>query len=309
MKLIPSKYIWFNGELVPWDEARIHVLSHVVHYGTGVFEGMRAYACGGRPAVLGLVEHVRRLARSCKILDMPLPFDEERLRRGILETVRANGHDACYIRPLVFRGYGEMGVDPTHAPVECVIASFPWGRLLGSEALEKGVDVGISSWRRMAPSTHPAMAKAVGNYLNSMLTVTEAKRHGYAENIVLDVDGYVSEGSGENVFLVRDGRLWTPWAGNSILEGITRGFVLRLAADLGIEVIEQRIPREMLYTADELFLTGTAAEITPVRSVEGRRVGDGCRGERTAALQAAFFDILTGKVADRHHWLTPVDQS
>lgn len=304
MKLTPSKRLWFNGELVPWEQAQTHVLSHVIHYGSGVFEGMRAYPSDRGPAIVGLDEHIARLFDSCKIISLPIPFDEQQLRGGVLETVRDTGYEACYIRPFVFRGYGELGVDPTNAPVEVVIAAFPFGSLMGAEALEQGVDVGVSSWRRMAPDTHPAMAKAAGNYLNSQLVLLEAQRHGYAEGIVLDVDGYVCEGSGENIFLVREGRLMTPPVGSSILAGITRGYAIRLAQDLGIEVVETRIPREMLYTSDELFFTGTAAEVTPIRSVDAKPVGNGKRGPVTRQLQAAYFDVTHGRVEDRHEWLT-----
>jgi len=308
MKVIPSERIWFNGELIPWDQAQTHVLSHVIHYGSGVFEGLRAYASPRGPALVGLDAHVRRLFRSCGIVHLPIPFEPEGIRRGVIQTVRDAGHEACYVRPFVFRGYGELGVDPSGAPVEVVIAAFPWGALMGEEALEQGVDVGVSSWRRMAPDTHPAMAKASGNYLNSQLVLLEAKRHGYAEGIVLDVDGYVCEGSGENVFLVRDGELLTPPLGSSVLEGITRGYAIQLARDLGLGVREQRISREMLYTSDEVFMTGTAAEITPVRSVDGRTVGAGGRGPLTERIQSAYFDVIHGRVPDRHGWLTFVDR-
>jgi len=308
MKVTPSKRLWMNGELVPWDEARVHVLSHVIHYGSGAFEGLRAYATERGPAIVGLGAHMRRLLDTCAIIALPIPYDVDRLSRAVIETVRDSALPASYIRPFVFRGYGELGVDPTQAPVEVVIATFPWGTLMGSEALEQGVDVGVSSWRRMAPDTHPAMAKASGNYLNSQLVVMEAKRHGYAEGVVLDVDGYVCEGSGENIFFVRGGKLLTPPVGSSILPGITRGYALELARDLGIETVETRIPREMLYTSDEVFFSGTAAEITPIRSVDGKPVGDGKPGELTRGLQEAYFDVLAGKRDDRHGWLTYVNQ-
>lgn len=308
MKVTPSERLWFNGELVPWESATTHVLSHVIHYGSGVFEGMRAYASAKGTAIVGLEEHVDRLFDSCKIIDLPIPFENARIRQAVIETVRDAGHDACYIRPFVFRGYGELGVDPTNAPVEVVIATFPFGPLMGKESLERGVDVGVSSWRRMAPDTHPAMAKAVGNYLNSQMVLLEAKRHGYSEGIVLDVNGYVSEGSGENIFLVRDGKLLTPPIGSSILAGITRGYTIQLAADLGLELHETRVPREMLYTSDEVFFTGTAAEITPIRSVDGKPVGSGGRGPVTEKIQSAYFDVLLGRSPDRHGWLTFVDK-
>jgi len=306
MKIVPSEFIWFNGEFVPWDEARIHVLSHVVHYGSGVFEGIRAYAGDDGPAVLGLDLHVQRFVDSCRIIEMPLRLSAAQLRAAVLEIVRRNKHRACYIRPLAFRGYHELGLNPHPCPVEVIIATFEVGTLMGSEALTNGVDVGVSSWRRMAPDTHPAMAKACGNYVNSSLVYSEASRHGYGEGIALDIDGYVSEGSGENVFFVRAGALWTPPAGDSILEGVTRGFVIELARDADLEVREQRIPREMLYVSDEVFLCGTAAEITPVRSVDGRTVGNGKPGPVTLDLQRRFFDIVEGRTDDRRGWLTPV---
>ncbi|MCL4156292.1 UNVERIFIED_CONTAM: hypothetical protein GTU68_047921 [Idotea baltica] len=306
MKVIPSKRLWFNGELIPWDQAQVHILSHVIHYGSGAFEGVRAYKGAKGPCIVGLKLHIDRLFDTCKIIGMPIPFTPDEIVKAVVDTVRDTGHEACYIRPFVFRGYGELGVDPTEAPVEVAVAAFPWGALMGAEALEQGVDVGVSSWRRMAPDTHPAMAKAAGNYLNSQLVVTEAKRHGYAEGVVLDVDGYVSEGSGENIFFVRDGALITPPLGNSILPGITRGYTIQLAEDLGLKVTESRVPRELLYTSDEVFFTGTAAEITPIRSVDGKVVADGKAGPITKQLQTAYFDILLGRVEDRHGWLTQV---
>ena len=303
-----SDFIWLNGGLVPWREARIHVLSHVVHYGSGVFEGIRAYATPRGPAVLGLHPHVRRLFDSCKIVDMLLEYAPETIAAAILETIRANRHDACYIRPFVWRGYGPLGVDPAKNPIDVAVATLEWGTLMGEEALTKGVDVGVSSWRRMAPDTHPAMAKTSGNYVNSQLVVREAKRHGYAEGIVLDVSGNVAEGSGENLFFVHDGALLTPPIGASILPGITRGYVIQLAADLGVPVTQTRVPREMLYIADEIFMTGTAAEITPVRSVDRKPVGNGTRGPLTARIQSEFFSILRGEAEDRHGWLTHVNE-
>lgn len=307
MALPKSNFIWFNGKFVPWDEAKIHVLSHVLHYGTSVFEGIRAYQTPAGPAVLGLKAHVKRLFNSCKIINMtPLPYTEAELSQAIVDTVAANKHNACYIRPLVFRGYEVLGVDPRNCPIETIIATWEWGAYLGADAIEKGVDVAVSSWRRMAPDTHPAMAKVGGNYINSQMVVMEAKRHGYIEGIVLDVQGYVSEGSGENIFVIMDGKIYTPPVGNSILTGITRSFAMTLAAEKGYPVIEQQIPREMLYIADELFFTGTAAEISPIRSVDGVTIGSGSRGPITAEIQKEFFSIITGEVPDRHGWLTPV---
>jgi len=306
MAIPKSDVIWFNGEFVPWDDAQVHVLAHVLHYGSSVFEGIRAYHTKQGTAVLGLEPHVKRLFNSAKVIRMKIPFTHQEIADAILATVKRNGHKACYIRPLVFRGYETLGVNPTACPVETIIATWEWGAYLGPEAVEVGVDVGVSSWRRMAPDTHPAMAKVGGNYVNSQLVVMEAKRHGYVEGIVLDTSGYVSEGSGENIFVVHDGKIYTPPLGNSILSGITRSYVLQLAKDQGIEVIEQQIPREMLYFADEAFFTGTAAEITPIKSVDGQPVGVGSRGAITKALQEEFFGILTGEKEDRYGWLTPV---
>ena len=306
MKLTPSSVIWFNGELVPWEQATVHVLTHALHYGSSVFEGLRAYKTRQGTAVLGLHEHVERLFTSCKILDLPLRWSADDVTRAIRDTVRANKHEACYIRPLVYRGYGALGVWPDENPVELAIATFPWELKLAPGALEKGIEVGVSSWRRMAPDTHPAMAKAGGNYVNSMLIVMEAKRHGYNDGIALDVDGYVSEGSGQNLFLAMDDKLYTPPVGASILAGFTRRAVITLAKDLSIPLAEQRLSREMLYAADEVFFTGTVAEITPVRAVDGKPVGSGARGPLCERIQQRFFATLRGDIEDRHRWLTPV---
>lgn len=306
MAIPKSEVIWFNGEFIPWDEAKVHVLSHVLHYGTSVFEGIRVYQTPAGPAVLGLEAHVKRLFNSCKIINMPLPYSPAEVSQAIVSTVARNKHNSCYIRPLVFRGYQVLGVDPRACPVEMIVATWEWGTYLGADSIEKGVDVAVSSWRRMAPDTHPAMAKTGGNYINSQMVVMEAKRHGYVEGIVLDVYGYVSEGSGENIFVVLDGKIYTPPMGNSILAGITRRFAIILAEEKGYPVVEQQIPREMLYIADEIFFTGTAAEITPVKSVDGVTIGSGLRGPITENVQSEFFAIITGEVKDRHGWLTPV---
>lgn len=306
MAIPKSEVIWFDGDFVPWDEAKIHVLSHVLHYGTSVFEGIRAYQTPQGPAVLGLAAHVKRFFNSCKIINMPLPFTQAEISQAIVDTVARNKHNACYIRPLAFRGYEVLGVDPRSCPVQVIIATWEWGAYLGADAIEKGVDVAVSSWRRMAPDTHPAMAKTGGNYINSQMVVMEAKRHGYIEGIVLDTQGYVSEGSGENIFVILDGKIYTPPVGNSILMGVTRHFAITLANEKGYPVIEQQIPREMLYIADEIFFTGTAAEITPVRSVDGIEIGSGSRGPITEAIQQDFFAIITGEVTDRFDWLTTV---
>jgi branched-chain amino acid aminotransferase len=304
-----AEVIWFNGELVPWDEARVHVLSHALHYGTSVFEGLRAYATPRGPAVLALDGHVTRFYRSCKVLGIELAYEPAVLREAILATVRRNGHDACYIRPLAWRGEGALQVAPTDNTTELIVATWAWGALHGATALEEGIDVGVSSWRRMAPDTHPALAKIGGNYVNSNLVLAEAQANGFAEGLVLDTEGYVCEGSGENVFLLLDGRVLTPALGDSILPGLTRGMVVELLAELGVELVEQRVAREMLYYADEIFLTGTAAEITPVRSVDRKPVGAGQRGELTRRLQAAFFALVRGEVPDRRGWLTYVNRA
>jgi branched-chain amino acid aminotransferase len=306
MKLVPSRSIWFNGELVPWDQAQIHVLSHAMHYASSVFEGIRVYATNRGPAVFGLDAHVDRLFHSCNIVRMPIPFEKARIRTAILETVRDNGHEACYIRPLVFRGYGALGVWPDENPVEVAIATFPWVRPDEKELFEKGIAAGVSSWRRMAPDTLPSMAKCAGNYVNSALVVAEARRHGYAEGIVLNVEGYVSEGSGQNLFLVHEGALWTPPISASILAGVTRACVIQLAREMGMTVREERLPREMLYMASEAFFSGTVAEVTPIKSIDGLAVGNGARGPLTKRIQDGFFALVRGSTPDPHGWLTPV---
>ncbi|MDQ7857955.1 MAG: branched-chain amino acid transaminase [Armatimonadota bacterium] len=295
-----------DGALVPWEDAKIHVAAHVVHYGSSVFEGIRCYETASGPAVFCLEPHVRRLEDSCRIFRMPLSYSREELSRAILDTVGANGHRSCYIRPVVFRGVESFAVDHRKCPLHVAVITIEWGRYLGAEAIEQGVDVMVSSWRRMAPDTHPGMGKIGGNYVNSAFVVMEATDNGFAEGIALDVGGTLSEGSGENLFVVRDGVVLTPPLAASILGGVTRTVVLRLCRDLGIEVREMPIPREMLYVADEVFFTGTAAEITPVRSVDRVPVGAGRRGPITARLQEEFFGITAGRLPDRHGWLTPV---
>jgi len=307
MPIPKAKSIWFNGEFVPWDEAKVHVLSHVLHYGSSVFEGIRAYSTPKGPAILGLKPHVDRLYFSAKVIRMDIPFSKETFMDAIKETVRHNGHAACYIRPLVFRGYEVLGVYPLDCPVESIIATWEWGAYLGPEAVEKGVDVAVSSWRRMAPDAAMAMAKIGGQYTNSQMVVMEARDRGVVEGIVLDVYGYVSEGSGENIFVVYDGIIYTPPLSASILGGITRRFAMTLATDLGYTVKEQSIPREMLYAADEVFFTGTAAEITPIKMVDQIVVGSGSRGPITKSLQDEFFAITRGE-KDPHGWLTYVNE-
>lgn len=301
-----SEYIWFDGQFVPWNEAKVHVLAHALHYGSSVFEGIRCYETASGPAVFRLPEHIKRMFDSCKIYRMTIPFTPEQVAQAITGTVAKNGLQSCYIRPLVFRGYAELGVEPRKCPVQLMVAAWQWGAYLGKEALEEGVDVGVSSWRRMAPDTVPAMAKTGGHYTNSQLIRMEAADLGYAEGIALDIHGYACEGSGENLFMVKDGVLFTPPLYASVLPGITRECVITLAREAGYEVREQLISREMLYLADELFFSGTAAEISPIRSVDHITVGCGRRGPMTGVIQEAFFQIVSGAVLDRFGWLTPV---
>ena len=298
--------IWMNGELVDWRDAQVHVLTHALHYGSGVFEGIRAYKTDRGPAVLRLSDHLARLRRSAKLYYMDVPYSNEELAQATKELIHANGLEHCYIRPIVYRGYEALGVNPLTCPVDATILLWEWGAYLGQEALEQGVDAKISSWSRMAPNTLPAMAKSSANYANSALIKMEAIADGYAEGIALDVFGNVSEGSGQNIFIVRDGVVYTPPIGSSILAGITRDSVMTLARDLGYTVTETVIPREMLYVADECFFVGTAAEVTPVRSIDKLTIGAGRRGPVTAALQQAFFDVINGEVPDTHGWLTYV---
>ncbi len=302
----PTSKIWRDGRLVSWDDATIHVMSHVVHYGSSIFEGIRCYETPDGPAIFRLREHMRRLADSCAIYRIPLKYSIDELMRATVETVAANDLPHCYLRPLVIRGGQQMGVFPGNVPVETFIIAWRWGRYLGADALTKGVDVRVSSWRRPAPDTFPAMAKAGGNYLNGQLAKLEARADGYAEGLMLDSFGFVSEGSGENLFLVRDGVLYTPTLGAGILHGITRDSVIRIAKELGYEVREQTIPREMLYIADELFLTGTAAELTPLRTVDRIQIGSGEPGPITRAIQDRYLGIATGRYPDEWGWLTPV---
>ncbi len=301
-----SDFIWFDGKFVAWDEAKVHVLTHALHYGSSVFEGIRCYETAQGSAVFCLPQHVKRMFNSCKIYRIEIPYTPEQISQAILDTIVKNGLRSCYIRPLVFRGYGQMGVEPRGCPVNVAIAVWEWGAYLGAEALERGVDVCVSSWRRMAPDTFPASAKVGGHYTNSQLVRMEAADLGYAEGIALDINGYVSEGSGENIFVVQDGVIYTPPLSASILGGITRQCVITLAKELGYTVIEALIAREQLYVADEIFFTGTAAEITPVRAVDRIVIGPGHRGPITAKLQERFFDIVAGRAPDRYNWLTPV---
>jgi branched-chain amino acid aminotransferase len=309
MPIKPSQYIWFNGKLLPWEKATVHVLSHALHYGSSVFEGIRAYETHKGVQIFRLKEHTHRFFDSAKIYRMEIPFSEEQINDACRTIVAANGlARGAYIRPLALRGYGELGVTPkTEPPVEVAIAAYEWGAYLGAESLENGVDVCVSSWQRVAPNTIPAIAKAGGNYLSSLLIGLEAKRLGFDEGIGLSPQGLVSEGAGENLFLVKDGVIHTPTLAHSILGGITRDTVIRLARERGLDVREGAIPRELLYLADELFFTGTAVEITPIRSVDRLPVGQGKRGPITESLQNAFFGLFKGRTPDKWGWLDPVD--
>ncbi|HVA90374.1 MAG TPA: branched-chain amino acid transaminase [Chloroflexota bacterium] len=310
MSLPKSEKIWRNGKMLDWDAATIHVLSHVVHYGSALFEGARCYATPRGPAIFRLGDHIQRLLNSAKIYRIAdVGFSRAQLEQACRDVVRVNKLPSAYLRPIVLRGYGSMGVLPTDNPIEVYIAAWEWGKYLGTDALTSGVDVCVSSWRRAAPDTMPAMAKAASNYMNSQLIKMEAHTNGFAEGIALDAAGLVSEGSGENIFLVKDGKLVTPPLSASVLPGITRDCVIRIAAEFNLEVVEQNIPREALYLADELFLCGTAAEITPVRSVDRIQVGRGGHGDVTSAIQKRFFALATGEAPDQYGWLSPVGET
>jgi len=303
MPIETTANIWHNGQLIPWEKANIHVMSHVVHYGSSIFEGIRCYTQPGGAGIFRLAEHMQRFIQSGKIYRMELPFTLEQLNEAVVEVVEANGIAPCYIRPVAFRGYGEIGINPLKSPVEVYVANFPWGKYVPGNS---GANVCVSSWNRHAPNTMPTLSKAGGNYLNSQLIRMEADINGYDEGIALDVNGLISEGSGENLFIVRGGTLYTTPLSSSVLNGITRDSVLVLARQLGIPVVEQPLPRELLYICDEAFFTGTAAEVTHLRSVDRILIGDGTMGPITTALHKAFFDIVNGVAPDRFHWLTPV---
>jgi branched-chain amino acid aminotransferase len=307
---IPPKtatYIWQSGALVPFEKAVVHVSAHALHYGSSIFEGIRCYQTPRGPAIFRLGEHMDRLMTSAKLMRMaPLPWSRDELFQACVELVRANNHQACYLRPLVFRGAGPLGVHPQHGRIEATIQSMEWGTYLGAGALEAGVDVAVSSWRRISAGELMPQAKVGGQYVNSLLAANEAKSGGFSEAILLDRDGYLTEGAGQNIFLVIRGELWTPADANSILLGITRDSVQQIARDLGLNVRQEQISRDMLYLADEIFLTGTASEMTPVRSVDRLPVGSGKPGPLTARLQEEFFKIVRGEVDDRHGWLTIV---
>jgi len=305
MAIQKTEKVWHNGKFINWDDATLHVMSHVVHYGSSVFEGVRCYVLPSGPAIFRANEHMQRLIDSAKIYRIDVDFTRDELVRGMVELVKRNGAWPCYISPIILRGYGEVGVNPLNSPVEVYICNYPWGKYLGADASE-GVDVCISSWTRLAPNTLPAMAKAGANYMNSQLIKMEAILNGYAEGIALDKNGFVSEGSGENLFVIRNGVLQTAPLGNSVLPGITRDSVVQIARDLGIPIVEQVLPRELLYIADEVFFTGTAAEVTPIRSVDKITVGKGNMGPITKSIQQEFYGIVRGEKPDRYNWLTPV---
>ena len=298
--------VWINGKLVPWKDANIHIASHVIHYGSSIFEGFRAYNTPKGTAILRNDAHIKRLYNSCKMYRMEIPFTQEQFEQAVIQTIKANKLKACYIRPVIYRGYGNLGVDPFPNPVDCAILVWEWGQYLGEKALENGVDVKISTWQRMAPNTFPALAKSAANYMNSQLIKMEALLEGYAEGIALNVSGHISEGSGENIFIVINGKIHTPPISSSILPGITRDTVICMAKDLGITLVEETIPREMLYIADEVFFTGSAAEITPIRSVDKISIGKGKRGPVVKRLQDEFFAYINGERKDKYRWLTYV---
>jgi branched-chain amino acid aminotransferase len=304
MAIQKTEKIWHNGKLIPWDDAQLHVMSHVVNYGSSVFEGVRCYQLPTGPVIFRAPEHMQRLLDSAKIYRIDVDFTADDLVSGMVALVKNNGVWPCYIRPIVLRGYGEAGVNPFNSPTEVYICNYPWGKYLGTGG--EGVDVCVSSWTRIAPNTLPAMSKSGANYMNSQLIKMEAIVNGYVEGVALDTNGYVSEGSGENIFVVRNGTLITAPLGNSVLPGITRDSVMRIARELGIPTVEQCIPRELLYIADEVFFSGTAAEVTPIRSVDKIGVGKGVVGPITKAIQKEFYAIIRGEKADRFNWLTPV---
>ncbi|MCL2688068.1 MAG: branched-chain-amino-acid transaminase [Methanobrevibacter sp.] len=299
--------IWMDGEFVDWNDAKISVLSHVVHYGSSIFEGIRCYENPKGSAIFRLDEHVERLFNSAKIYKMDIPFTHDEISNGIKDTIAINNLKSCYIRPVTYRGYKELGVNPLNCPVNTSIAVWEWGKYLGAEAMENGVDIAVSSWRRLAPDTMPAMAKAGANYMNAQLAKVEAIERGFDEAIMLDYHGYIGEGSGENIFLIKDDVVYTPTLSSSILKGITRDSVITIANDLGYEVKEEQIPREFAYLSDEVFFTGTAAEVTPVRSIDGITIGLGKIGPMTKEIQSEFFNIVEGKIDDKFNWLSYLD--
>jgi len=300
-------YIWFDGEFVRWDEATIHVSAHALHYGSSVFEGIRMYETAHGSAIFRLDPHLRRLMNSAKLARIDMPWTQEQLKQATIEMVERNGLPSCYIRPIAFRGSEQFGVDGRKCPTQVALMAIEWGRYLGAEGIEQGVDAAVSSWRRMAPGSSMAMAKIGGQYVNSQWIAMEAHDGGFNEAVVLDVDGYVSEGSGENIFVIIDGVTLTPPVGSSILSGVTRDCAMTILRDLGFEVREQTVARDMLYMADEIFFTGTAAEITPIRSIDRISIGSGSRGPITKAVQDQFFGITSGQLPDKNDWLTRVN--
>ena len=295
--------VWMNGELVPWKDANIHIASHVIHYGSSLFEGFRAYDTPKGSVIFRLDAHIKRLYNSCKMYRMEIPFTQDQFEKAVIDTIKANDFKECYIRPVVYRGYGALGVDPFPNPIDSAILVWEWGQYLGDGALENGVDVKISTWQRMAPNTLPALAKSGANYMNSQLIKMEAILEGYVEGIGLNASGHISEGSGENIFLVMDGKIYTPSLSASILPGIIRDTVIQLAKDLEISLTEETIPREMLYIADEVFFTGSAVEITPIRSVDKINIGKSKRGPITKILQDEYFAYINGEREDKYNWL------
>ncbi len=304
--LQPVSYIWKNGEIIPWEDATTHVLTHALHYGSAVFEGIRCYFDeeSGDSVVFRLQDHMERLHRSAKMIMMDLPYSVDELCQATVDIIKANGIKSCYIRPLAYYGYGQMGVDPTGAPVDVIIAVWPWDAYLGAEALERGIDVGISSWRQRSFNAIPPAIKSAASYLNSILAKLEAKNHGYSEAIMLNENGYVTEGTGENLFVVRNGILSTPPLSDGLLEGVTRDSVLTIACDLDIPALEESLTRADLYIADEAFMTGSAAELTPIHSIDDREVGD--RGPITTQLQKRYFDVAYGRVPEYEEWITRI---
>ena len=307
MPFDPTDYIWMDGEMIPWNKATVHVSAHALHYGSSVFEGIRAYDIKGTPGIFCLDEHIRRLFDSCKVYRMDIPYTPEEIKQACIDVAKVNNLPAAYIRPLVYRGSGDIGVDPRPCPVHTMVMTIFLGKYLGPEAIEQGVDVCVSSWGRMAHNTFPANAKIGGQYINSQLIKMEALVNGYTEGIAMDANGYVSEGSGENIFVIRDGVITTPPLASCILRGITRKAVMTLANDLGYPMHEAFITRETLYMADEVFFSGTAAEVSPIRSIDRIPIGRGYRGPITEHLQSEFFGIVAGDIADRHGWLTMVE--
>jgi len=300
--------IWFNGKYVDWWDAKIHIMSHVVHYGTSIFEGIRCYHTSRGSAIFRLDDHIRRFFDSAKIYRIDIPYSQEEIKQACIDVVKVNNLKSAYIRPIVYRGYGTLGVDPSACPVEIAIGALNWGAYLGEDAIKYGVDVRVASWTRMHPNTHPFMAKTGANYMNSQLIKLEAKIDNYAEGIALSSQGFVCEGSGENLFLVRNGEIFTPTISSSILPGITRDSIFKIAKEFGYEVKEMLIPREMLYIADELFFTGTAAEVSPIRSVDKIPIGAGKRGPITEKIQRRYFEIVTTGDDGDYGWLTFIEK-